>query len=111
MEEAPVPSADELRALLADIAGCHIPYGMYGPAKYPPDGCPLMDLPTEYLDWFSQRGWPKGKLGRLMEQTLLIKNSGLDALFTPFRTANGGRRKYPTAANLRHAHKPTFPQA
>ena len=54
-----------------------------------------MDLPTEYLDWFWQRGWPKGKLGRLMEQTLLIKNSGLDKLFDPFRAANGGRRKYP----------------
>lgn len=54
-----------------------------------------MDLPTEYLDWFWQHGWPKGKLGRLMEQTLLIKNSGLDRLFEPFRAAAGGRRKYP----------------
>ena len=35
------------------------------------------------------------ELGRLMEQTLLIKNSGLDALFEPFRKAQGGRRKFP----------------
>jgi hypothetical protein len=30
-----------------------------------------------------------------MEQTLLIKNSGLDQLFEPFRAAAGGRRKFP----------------
>ncbi len=108
MEEAPIPTPEELRALLADIADCHMPFGMYGPGKYPPEGCPLMDLPTEYLDWFSQRGWPKGKLGRLMEQTLLIKNSGLDELFTPFRTANGGRRKYPTRHNQRKVNPPFF---
>ena len=95
MQNAPIPSADDLRALLAEIAAAHMPYGKYGPATYPPEGCPLMDLPTEYLDWFWQRGCPKGKLGRLMEQTLLIKNSGLDKLFDPFRAANGGRRKYP----------------
>ncbi|MBE6435224.1 MAG: DUF3820 family protein [Akkermansia sp.] len=95
MQDAAIPSADDLRALLAEIAAMHMPYGMYGPANYPPEGCPLMDLPTEYLDWFWQRGWPKGKLGRLMEQTLLIKNSGLDALFEPFRRAQGGRRKFP----------------
>lgn len=91
MEEITPPSAEDLQTLLAEIAAMHMPYGMYGPSKYPPHGCPLMDLPTEYLDWFWQRGWPKGKLGRLMEQTLLIKNSGLDALFNPFRAARGGR--------------------
>lgn len=95
MEPVPLPSADELRALLAEIAAMHMPYGMYGPKAYPPDGCPLMDLPAEYLDWFWQRGWPKGKLGRLMEQTFLIKNSGLDRLFNPFRAAQGDRCHYP----------------
>ena len=95
MQEVPIPSADELRALLVTIASTHMPYGMYGPAKYPPKGCPLMDLPTEYLDWFWQKGFPKNKLGRLMEQCLEIKNAGLDQLFTPFRKANGGRRRYP----------------
>lgn len=95
MQAVPPPDADALRALLAEIAAMHMPYGKYGPETYPPDGCPLMDLPTEYLDWFSMHAWPKGKLGRLMEQTLLIKNSGLDCLFAPFRAAAGGRRQYP----------------
>lgn len=93
MEKVDVPNAEDLRALLAEIAAAHMPYGKYGPTHFPPHGCPLMDLPAEYLDWFWQRGWPKGKLGRLMEQTFLIKNAGLDRLFTPFRTANGGKRK------------------
>ena len=52
MQEAPIPTAEDLRALLAEIAAMHMPYGMYGPDNYPPEGCPLMDLPTEYLDWF-----------------------------------------------------------
>lgn len=95
MQEIPLPSAEELQALLGDIASATMPYGMYGPKTYPPKGCPLMDLPAEYLDWFQQKGWPKGKLGKLMEQTLLIKNSGLDRLFAPYRAAQGGRRHFP----------------
>lgn len=96
MEDAPIPGADELRALLDEIAQTYMPYGMYGPENYPPKGCPISDLPAEYLDWFQQRGWPKGKLGRLMEQTFLIKNSGLDTLFAPYRAARGGFRRFPT---------------
>ena len=95
MEEAQIPSGEDLRRLIEEISEMHMPFGMYGPAKFPPNGCPITDLPAEYLDWFSQRGWPKGKLGRLMEQTFLIKNCGLDKLFDPFRTARGGFRHYP----------------
>lgn len=95
MEEAPIPTADDLRALLDEIARMYMPYGMYGPKNYPPQGCPISDLPAEYLDWFQQRGWPAGKLGRLMEQTFLIKNSGLDSLFAPYRAARGGFRHFP----------------
>jgi len=94
MQEVQIPSAHDLRILLEEIAAMQMPYGMFGPKKFPPSGCPLMDLPAEYLDWFSQRGWPAGKLGRLMEQTLLIKNTGFDKLFEPYRKARGGRRKY-----------------
>lgn len=48
-----------------------------------------MDVPQEYLAWFQAKGFPKGKLGRLMEQCLLLKGNGLDPLFDPFRKANG----------------------
>lgn len=92
MNQPEIPSAEDLRNMVEEIAGTHIPFGMYGPAKYPPKGYPLMDVPQEYLAWFQAKGFPKGKLGRLMEQCLLIRGSGLDALFDPFRQANGGRR-------------------
>ncbi len=95
MENVQPPGADDLRELLVQIAEMYMPFGMYGPAKFPPKGCPISDLPGEYLDWFAQRGWPKGKLGYLMQQTFLIKNSGLDHLFDPFREARGGFCKYP----------------
>ena len=88
-----IPGADELKQLLADIADMHIPFGKYGPAAFPPKGCPLMDVPQEYLSWFAAKGFPKGKLGYLMEQCLLIKSNGMDGLFDPFRKKNGGRAK------------------
>ena len=90
MNDPEIPDAEDLRKLVEEIAQTHIPFGMYGPAKYPPKGCPLMDVPQEYLAWFQAKGFPKGKLGRLMEQCLLLKGNGLDSLFDPFRKANGG---------------------
>ena len=95
MEEASIPTAEELQELLRNIAETFMPFGMYGPKNFPPKGCPISDLPNEYLDWFAQRWWPHGKLGYLMQQTLLIKNSGLDRLFDPARAARGGFRHYP----------------
>lgn len=93
MNDPKIPDAEDLRKLVEEIAQTHVPFGMYGPAKYPPKGCPLMDVPQEYLAWFQAKGFPKGKLGCLMEQCLLLKGNGLDPLFDPFRKANGGRTK------------------
>ncbi len=99
MNDPEIPDAEDLRKLVEEIAQTHIPFGMYGPAKYPPKGCPLMDVPQEYLAWFQAKGFPKGKLGRLMEQCLLLKGNGLDSLLTPSgKPTAGGRRKTPAAA-------------
>lgn len=86
-----IPGKEELAALLEQIAAVHMPFGKYGPAGFPPKGCPIMDIPVEYLTWFKERGFPKGKLGYLMEQCWLIRANGLDQLFEPFRKKNGGR--------------------
>lgn len=86
-----LPDADALRQLVEQIAGLHMPFGKYGPAEYPPKGYPVMDVPVEYLTWFKERGFPKGKLGYLMEQCWLLRANGLDRLFDPFRVRNGGR--------------------
>ncbi len=50
-----------------------------------------MDLPQEYLAWFYQRGFPKGRLGELMAEVWQIKSVGMDSVFDPLRKANGGR--------------------
>jgi uncharacterized protein (DUF3820 family) len=52
-----------------------------------------MDLPMEYLCWFQERGFPKGRLGELMAQVCEIKSVGMDSVFDPVRQMNGGRFK------------------
>ena len=82
---------DDLRNLLEEIGGMHMPFGKFGPEDYPPRGVPIIDLPPEYLAWFKERGFPKGRLGELMSIVFEIKQSGADAVFQPIRTSNGGR--------------------
>jgi uncharacterized protein (DUF3820 family) len=88
---------DDFRNLLAEIAKTRMPFGKFGIKAYPPAGVPIIDLPAEYLSWFKERGFPKGRLGELMEQVESIKAVGMDSVFDPIRQANGGRyRLQPT---------------
>lgn len=82
---------DDFRNLLIEIAKTHMPYGMFGIKTYPPAGVPIYDLPQEYLCWFKERGFPKGRLGELMAEVEAIKSVGMDSLFDPIRKATGGR--------------------
>ena len=82
---------DDFRNLLAEIARTRIPFGKFGIKVYPPAGVPIMDLPQEYLIWFKERGFPKGRLGELMAQVEAIKAVGMDSVFDPIRRATGGR--------------------
>ena len=84
---------DDFRRLLTEIHATHMPFGLFGKEKYPPNGVPIFDLPEEYLMWFKQREFPKGRLGELMAQVCEIKECGMDSLFEPMRQANGGRTK------------------
>lgn len=52
-----------------------------------------MDLPIEYLVWFKDRGFPKGRLGELLAEVCAIKETGMDSIFDPLRQRNGGRFK------------------
>lgn len=81
----------DFRNLLAEIARARMPFGKFGIKAYPPAGVPLIDLPPEYLSWFKDRGFPKGRLGELMEQVEAIKSVGMDSVFDPIRHASGGR--------------------
>jgi uncharacterized protein (DUF3820 family) len=84
---------EEFRNLLIEIGKTHIPFGKFGIKAYPPAGVPIIDLPMEYLCWFLERGFPKGRLGELMAQVCEIKSVGMDSVFDPIRKANGGRFK------------------
>lgn len=93
----PVPDSpldllqDELADALEDIATWKMPFGKYGPQHCPPEGVPLYDLPVEYLLWFKQKGFPKGRLGQLLSVVCQIKVDGSEIIFEPMRKAAGGR--------------------
>ena len=93
---------EDFRNLLEEIGNTRMPFGKFGIREYPPSGVPIMDLPVEYLLWFKERGFPKGRLGELMAQVCAIKEVGMDAVFDPMRQARGGR--YP----LRHGRRTSF---
>ena len=82
---------EDFRNLLVEIGRTRMPFGKFGITAYPPAGVPVMDLPDEYLGWFKERGFPKGRLGELMAEVLAIKDTGMDRVFDPLRQANGGR--------------------
>jgi uncharacterized protein (DUF3820 family) len=77
--------------MLADLAQATMPFGKYGPAAYPPQGLPLIDLPYEYLAWSARTGFPKGRLGDLLRFVYQAKQDGADAMFDALRAARGGR--------------------
>ncbi len=93
MSESNEIDREDFRNLLVEIGKTRIPFGKFGIKAYPPAGVPIMDLPVEYLVWFKERGFPKGRLGELMAQVCEIKSVGMDAVFDPLRHANGGRFK------------------
>lgn len=63
---------------LLELARARMPFGRYS-------GCPLVDLPEPYVVWFAQKGFPRGKLGEMLETVYEIKVNGLEYLFDPLR--------------------------
>jgi uncharacterized protein (DUF3820 family) len=63
---------------LTELANARMPFGRYKDRR-------LMDLPEDYLLWFQRRGFPEGKLGRMLESLLEIKTNGLEKLLIPLR--------------------------
>ena len=70
-------SPDE--SLLFDLAQMRMPFGKYS-------GRLLIDLPEPYVVWFSQNGFPAGKLGEMLQIVYEIKVNGLEYLFDPLRS-------------------------
>ena len=67
--------------LLKELVTMPMPFGKY-------KGRLLCDLPDHYLEWFQREGFPKGKLGILLETMLVIKLNGLAYLLDPLKASN-----------------------
>ena len=92
---------DEFAQTMRDIEHWHMPFGKYGPDFFPPSGTPLYDLPLEYLQWFSDRGFPNGRIGELLEVIYHIKADGAGEVFGPMRQRAGGRANLTPERNRR----------
>jgi len=69
----PVPVKPDKEAFI-ELANAKMPFGKY-------KGLRLVDLPEPYVVWFSQKGFPKGKLGEMLQIVYEIKRNGLEYLF------------------------------
>ncbi|MBN1471005.1 MAG: DUF3820 family protein [Syntrophaceae bacterium] len=69
MTETPNVTRDT--SYLLKLAKTKMPFGKYQ-GKY------LIDLPEAYLVWFSQKGFPEGELGSMLQAIYEIKTNGLE---------------------------------
>ena len=59
--------------MLKELVSMKMPFGKY-------KGTVLRRLPVSYLEWFARKGFPKTKLGMLLQCLLEIKMNGLEDL-------------------------------
>ncbi|MFY7898936.1 MAG: DUF3820 family protein [Chitinophagaceae bacterium] len=62
--------------LLIQLVEMKMPFGKYKDVV-------LYQLPISYLEWFQRKGFPKGKLGTLLQTLYEIKLNGLEYLLKP----------------------------
>jgi hypothetical protein len=67
---------------LEELANARMPFGRFKD-RY------LIDLPDAYLVWFRQRGFPEGRLGRMLEAAYEIRTNGLETMVREFREHSG----------------------
>ncbi len=64
--------------ILQELVTMRMPFGKYKDRL-------LCDLPDHYLEWFQRQGFPKGKLGILLETMHVISLNGLRYLLDPLK--------------------------
>ena len=72
--QEPVPDP----GLLMQLVQMKMPFGKYKDQL-------LCNLPVAYLEWFSQKGFPKGRLGMLLQTLYEIRLNGLGHLLEPLK--------------------------
>lgn len=68
---------------LLELAAMRMPFGKY-------QGRLLIDLPEPYVVWLANKGFPEGKLGKMLQAVYEIKANGLEYLFEPLRNGRAG---------------------
>ncbi len=58
---------------LMELANYRMPFGKYKDQL-------LVNIPEYYFVWFKQKGFPDGKLGRMMAEMYELKLNGLEGL-------------------------------
>jgi uncharacterized protein (DUF3820 family) len=74
MDSNSVITPENLQALVQEV----MPFGKY-------QNTLLADLPEEYLLWFNKQGFPKGRLGELLQLSLLLHIDGSRKILDPLR--------------------------
>jgi uncharacterized protein len=69
-----VITPENLQSLVQEV----MPFGKY-------QNTLLADLPEEYLLWFNKQGFPKGRLGELLQLSLLLHIDGSRKILDPLR--------------------------
>ncbi|MCU7552026.1 DUF3820 family protein [Chitinophagaceae bacterium LB-8] len=64
--------------ILLQLVKMKMPFGKYKDTV-------LCDLPVSYLEWFQRKGFPKGKLGMLLQTVYEIKLNGLGDILEPLK--------------------------
>jgi uncharacterized protein len=64
--------------ILLQLVKMKMPFGKYKDHL-------LCDLPVSYLEWFQRKGFPKGKLGILLQTIYEIRLNGLTELLEPLK--------------------------
>ncbi|MDT8390915.1 MAG: DUF3820 family protein [Lentisphaeria bacterium] len=78
-----------IHRLLTELADSRMPFGKFGPEKFPPRGLLIYELPYEYLRFFERKGYPAGKLGKHMKFVHDIKRDGAEEIFAELKKQNG----------------------
>lgn len=74
MEEVPLFN----HGVLQELTTTKMPFGKYKDRI-------ICDLPEFYIEWFARKGFPKGKIGMLLNTMYEINLNGLKYLLEPLR--------------------------
>ena len=68
------------KTLLLSLLNTPMPFGKY-------QGRMIIDLPEAYLLWFQTKGFPEGRIGKLLALALEIETSGSKELVKALKNA------------------------